>query len=335
MSRPRILNLNDDPAWGGVNRVLSLLTQSPLSEIFDIDTRIVNSRWPLPLLVPHDLIIVHYAASWRKLGHLAALRLANPRTPLLVQEHSYGGGFERHCVPNRRRFRLMLRLFYGMADRVLANSHAVADWMTEAGLVRPDRLSTIPQCWDISALMALPPPEPRSADSPLALATWGRMHRQKGFDDLIDAMALVSPQRAQLRIGGFGPDEDALRQRAAGMPHVRFVGRVDDVARFLSDVDAVVIPSRWEPFGLVALEAKAAARPVIATAVDGLVEQVAECGWVVPPSDPPSMAAAIEALTTADLIGHGLAGRLDVADAWDRFVRTWSGVMTRAIGTTG
>ena len=55
----------------------------------------------------------------------------------------------------------------------------------------------------------------------------------------------------------------------------------------------MVIPSRLEPWGIVCVEAKAAAKPVLATAVDGLSEQVQSCGMLVSSSDPAVLAPAI------------------------------------------
>lgn len=61
-------------------------------------------------------------------------------------------------------------------------------------------------------------------------------------------------------------------------PHIHFLGKIDDVPGFLSRCDAVVVPSRWEPWGNVCLEARAAARPVLVSDVDGLTEQAKNCG---------------------------------------------------------
>ena len=69
-----------------------------------------------------------------------------------------------------------------------------------------------------------------------------------------------------------------------------------DIRPCLAQADALVIPSRWEGFGLIAVEAMASGVPVIASRVDGLAEVVGESGVLVPPEDPAALAAAIAAL---------------------------------------
>jgi len=334
MPRPSIAHIVDDPNLGGVMRVLDQLAESALGQKYAIDVITLNSRGVSVPRLDHDAIVVHYTASWRKLPHLALLRVVNASKPFFIQEHSYSAGFEAGYVPDRARFHGMLRLAYGVADRVIANSHAVADWMLDGRLVAPQRLISIPQSWDVSPLMDIPPPRP-SAAAPITLGAYGRFHEQKGFDDLIRAMARIPPEVARLRIGGTGPLEPALRALAAALPHVEFVGQVTDLRSFLAACDAVVIPSRWEPFGLVCLEAKAAARPVIASAVDGLIEQVRECGTLVPPGDADGLVRAILDLPSADLDLLGRRGRADVTDAWDRFVGAWIQVLDRAFASSG
>ncbi len=77
-----------------------------------------------------------------------------------------------------------------------------------------------------------------------------------------------------------------------------FLGRVSPVGPLLERSLAVVVPSRGEGFGMVALEASERGRPVIASAVGGLPEIVEDgvTGLVVPPDDPAALAAAILAL---------------------------------------
>jgi glycosyltransferase involved in cell wall biosynthesis len=88
----------------------------------------------------------------------------------------------------------------------------------------------------------------------------------------------------------------------------------------------VVCPSRREGFGLVCAEAMARARPVVATAVGGLSELVAdgETGLLVPPQDPPALRTAIDSLLADQALRRrrGEAGRKRIAELcdWDRVV---------------
>jgi glycosyltransferase involved in cell wall biosynthesis len=100
-----------------------------------------------------------------------------------------------------------------------------------------------------------------------------------------------------LEVAGRGPLEPALREfaRELGIEDaVRFLGFVSPVQAAIEDAAIVVVPSLGEGFGMVALEAMERARPVIASAVGGLPEIVAdgETGLVVPPADPDALAEA-------------------------------------------
>ncbi len=99
--------------------------------------------------------------------------------------------------------------------------------------------------------------------------------------------------------------------------------------------DAVVIPSRWEAFGIVAAEARAAARPVIATDIDGLSEQIAPgAGLLVPSEDPARLVEAICNLAKADIAEMGRVGRRTVLDHFDTHVERWEALLRRCADGT-
>jgi glycosyltransferase involved in cell wall biosynthesis len=129
--------------------------------------------------------------------------------------------------------------------------------------------------------------------APLAVCV-GRVCRQKGQDALLEAWPRVTTRHptATLAVVGDGDLLPALRQRApAG---VRFAGAVDDARPWYAAADVVVLPSRWEGLSLSLLEALASARPVVATAVAGLADELPpEAGAVVGVDDPAQLADAI------------------------------------------
>jgi glycosyltransferase involved in cell wall biosynthesis len=115
-------------------------------------------------------------------------------------------------------------------------------------------------------------------------------------------VALEAARRAHvpIRVVGSGPDHAALSE---AYPEAEFLGRADDrdLAELYASARAVIVPS-LEEFGIVAVEAQAAGRPVIAAAAGGALETVLEgqTGRLVRPDDVDSFVAAIETIETLD-----------------------------------
>lgn len=111
------------------------------------------------------------------------------------------------------------------------------------------------------------------------ILAYGRMTHKKGFDMLIDAFAKVDalPSNLDLILAGTGEEAESLQKQARKLglaDRVHFFGRAtpEQVIHLLNGCYFVVIPSREEPFGIVALESLAAGKPVLATHVGGLPE---------------------------------------------------------------
>jgi glycosyltransferase involved in cell wall biosynthesis len=148
----------------------------------------------------------------------------------------------------------------------------------------------------------------------------GRLELEKGHPTLLEAWPLVLAQvpKAYLVIVGEGSRLDALHQiaREQGIErHVIFTGRRDDIPAVTAAFDIAVLPSYREAQGLTILEAMALSRPVVASAVGGIPEMIEDgvTGLLVPPHDPPALAAAIVRLLRdhqlADMVaraGHDL-----------------------------
>jgi len=157
----------------------------------------------------------------------------------------------------------------------------------------------------------LAPPGP-SARAALGLdperpvvGTIGRLEDRKGHDQLLEAagamLARGNGRRPQIVIVGDGPLRERLLQQARSLgvaESVRFIGSVADVRPSLAAMDVFVLPSRAEGMSNALMEAMAAARPVVATAVGGNTEVVidGQTGVLIPPADPGAIADAIGAL---------------------------------------
>ena len=136
------------------------------------------------------------------------------------------------------------------------------------------------------------------SDRPLVL-TVARLDAQKGYGHLLAAAATVPD--AVFVLVGEGRKKATLKRQAHALgiaERVRFLGHRNDVPDLLAACDVFVLPSLYEGLPLSVLEAMAAARPVVATAIDGTTEAVVPgvTGLLVPPADPTRLAGAIRAL---------------------------------------
>ena len=154
--------------------------------------------------------------------------------------------------------------YYARCGHLIANTQDIVSYARNAGWPA-ERVHYLPNF--VSAERA--PPASRSelytpAGAPLLLAL-GRLHENKGLDVAIRALPLVPD--AYLWIAGEGPLRgalEALAEKVAVKPRVRFLGWREDVPALLTASDILVCPSRQEPLGNVVLEAWAQERPVVA-----------------------------------------------------------------------
>ncbi|OLT21721.1 hypothetical protein BJF81_15095 [Ornithinimicrobium sp. CNJ-824] len=168
----------------------------------------------------------------------------------------------------------------------------------------------------------------RESGRPLLLGA-GRLVRQKGFDVLLMA-ASQSRSEPQVWIVGDGAERSRLERLAASLSishRVQFLGRrtASEVQSLMAAADAVVVPSRVEPFGIVVLEAWAAGTPVLATNRGGPAGFVTDGhdGLLIDPEDLSSVVTGIDR-ATADLV---LASRLSQAGRETVKSFTWSRVV--------
>ncbi len=187
--------------------------------------------------------------------------------------------------------------YYQHIDCLVPTTTAQLRYLIDGGVAA----ASLEQIPNFSAINPVDAITARAAAPPYRIKAIGRLVQKKGFDMLLEAIALLRKRGLDVvtELAGDGPQRKALRRqlRALGLEaSVRMPGWVDDVGAFLRGADLFVLPSRDEPFGIVVLEAMASGVPVLATRTQGPAEIVnAACGFLTDASDPIELAAAIEA----------------------------------------
>ncbi|MEC7947513.1 MAG: glycosyltransferase family 4 protein [Myxococcota bacterium] len=226
----------------------------------------------------HDVVHTHLWAgdTWGRLAGFLAGR------PVISTEHN-----TRPDAGWRGRISAAMSPF---SHQIVCVSDAAAESARRAG-VRAARLTVIPNGVDLAHHVPTSLPE----GVPPRLLFCGRLVEQKGADVLLDAVERLDDiPDLEVRLLGEGHQRLALAEH----PVVRegraeLIGWRPDLRPHLSWCSVVVMPSRWEGFGLFALEALASGRPVVASGVDALPEIVGNAGWMVPPGDPPALAGML------------------------------------------
>jgi glycosyltransferase involved in cell wall biosynthesis len=247
-------------------------------------------------------------------------------------------GSRRELKPDKSAAQIGLqRQAYRFAHRIVANSAAAAQQLEMEG-VRRSRIRIIANGVQADRYSVRRPARPIRT-----VVTVANLRQEKAHEVLIEAAARLGPRHPNLRflIVGDGPRRHALEalvaERGLGA-HVEFRGHREDVAAVLGEADLFVLPSRSEAFPNAAIEAMASGLPVIASAVGGLLDLIEphRTGLLVPPDNPSSLAAAIEALLSAPQHAEALgnAARETVARrySFERMVAAFEALYSSELG---
>jgi glycosyltransferase involved in cell wall biosynthesis len=206
-----------------------------------------------------------------------------------------------------------LRRIYGTADAVACISRVLRDEALAFGIPR-ERVHLLPNAIDMTRFSPALPDDRTArrralglADDELVCVYVGRLSREKGVLELVQAWAEIQPARATLLLAGpdmpgspwdAGPAARDFVERHGLSGSVRFLGPSNDVALVLQLADIAVQPSHFEALGLSAIEALACGVPVVASRVGGLPDFIAdgENGRLVPPQDVSALAGALRGL---------------------------------------
>ncbi|MBE3073335.1 MAG: glycosyltransferase family 4 protein [Actinobacteria bacterium] len=203
-----------------------------------------------------------------------------------------------------------------LASRIVANSHSTRDWIGESS--RAVMLKTVVVYNGVDSPSTLIAPAQLAGSADRHLVVVGRIAKRKGQDVAIKALHLLRLRGYSVDLTlvgdvfpGYEEERVLLASLADGLGLVdciHFAGFSEEVAAYLQAADIVLVPSRVEPFGNVAVDAQMAGKPVVASNVQGLPEIVehGRTGLLVAPDDPAALAAAVARL----LDEPGLAGQL-------------------------
>ena len=256
---------------------------------------------------PH--ILHTHTAKAGAVGRAAALLAGDARPPVIV--HTYHGHvLTGYFDPLRTQFfRETERALARHTDRLVAVGPEVRDDLVELGVAPPEKFSVIRLGIDLESrvltvdrraefrhLFGIP-------EDRFVVGWIGRMTAIKRVPDILAAFKVLRERGidATLCLVGDGPDRDAIEQLASDLGIVRdvlLVGYQRDVAPYYAFFDALLLPSANEGTPVVAIEALAAGRPVVATRVGGVPDVVDdnESGFLVEVGDIEALADRLEQL---------------------------------------
>jgi len=224
-------------------------------------------------------------------------------------EEAFPNPSQRHWVEK------LIRWAYRSADACLAISQGVGRGLTEHYGVDPARLRVIGNPVDLEEVRA-------GTRTPLEMALpkrfvvgVGRLAYQKGFDLLIEAFGKLDDDALELVLVGTGPEEAALRAQAEGLglaSRTHFTGFVQHPSAVMARAQVFCLPSRWEGFGHVVVEAMASGCPVLVADCDfgpGEIVEQGESGRVVPAHDADALAATLGEMLADPAATRSLAER--------------------------
>jgi glycosyltransferase involved in cell wall biosynthesis len=249
--------------------------------------------------------------NWGGLGALLSTR--RPRVVRLVTsaaDPSHGAWSMRTPIRLACELATVIR-----ANMVVADSHAMADCGERLYGRRADA---------VTYLGHPGPRRPPPVAAPPRVLFVGRLESRKGIDVLIAAWPQVRALFPEAELHIVGKPHPDWSSQAAHLPGTMVHGRLEDhdVASIRATCRVQVIPSRFESFGLVALEAWADGLAVVASRTGGLAEVVSDAGILVEPGDPTALASALCAALAPqrarDLAHRGQQRLLEAfaADRW-------------------
>jgi len=298
---PKVLLLLPHLGGGGAEHVTSLLARGLSPEKYELHLGLVTQANICREVMPSWVRVHTLGAPRVRAGAIKLLRLIRRLKPDLILSGMFHLNFLvlllRPLFPRGTRVlvrqngtvsaalslghlpqytRLLYRLLYRRADRVICQSEAMARDLIDQLAMRPERLVVLHNPLDIEAIRRTARDNPThstkttsAAPGPHLLAV-GRLSREKGFDLLLQALAIVRQQysSADLLMVGSGTEEAALKAQCLDLglqSAVQFAGYVDNTAVYFQGASLFVLSSRHEGMPNALLEAAAGGLPMVVT----------------------------------------------------------------------
>jgi len=251
----------------------------------------LHGRWAPDVVHAHDWLVAHPAVALAEFFDV----------PMVSTVHATEAGRHSGWVSGAtsRQVHAVESWLARESDALIACSASMAGEISELFGPGLAQITVIPNGiessrWPFACRRAHPgPPE---------LLYFGRLEYEKGVHDAIAALPRIRRNHpgTTLTVAGDGTQQDWLvevARKSKVLKAVRFVGGVDhdQLLRLLHQTDAAVLPSHYEPFGIVALEAAAAGAPLVTTNIGGLGEAVIAgvTGMSCPPRDVGALARTV------------------------------------------
>lgn len=280
----------------------------------------------------------------------ALFRLKGATTPIittlhspLAQDYEFNGVLTPEGQEAYRYFQRLESLNLSSSTAIIVPSRHYHDLIPHAHSANAGTIVTIPHGMAWPPGLDAPPPNAKDA-TPRIITCVARLDGQKGLDYLLQSAKrlLDHPTAWEMWIVGDGPLRSALTQLSLELgltARIRFLGTRSDVRSLLAQTDIFVLPSLWENMPFALAEAQSSGLAIVATAVGGVPEIIAdqETGLLVPPKAPEALARAIGTLLSDDDLRTRLGANAQrtALQQWDarRMTRATVNVYRNAIKT--
>lgn len=266
----------------------------------------------------YDIVHGHL---WPTLYYLGFMQKLNKSAKFIFTEHNTWNKRRKHRILKK-----IESIFYSSYDSIIAISTE-----TKSGLVKwqpqlekkitiLENGVTIPACSKTSYNLR----------KPISLLFVGRLVKQKGVDIAIKAIGGLTKKgfNLKLTIVGRGEEEQYLKELAQELP-IDFLGARANISKIMNTHDIILIPSRWEGFGLVAIEAALVGIPIIASKVDALsrIIENEKSGLLFSPENINELQEKIICLIHSDALRQELANNAKkvAEDNWtmDKYIKNF------------